>query len=118
MNRFLIVAMLGAACLPAFAQQPSIDAPAQPQTASLDRPSPAQDAITAERPLDDYRCLRHTGSLITASRNQRVHSRKLGKAPNARCAPVAGRAWTRDDLDRTGATNVLDALRMLDPSVH
>ena len=92
----------------------------QPATANA-APEPREGqaaALPAETPLDDYRCLRHTGSLITASRNQRERSRpsKIDGKPS--CAPVAGRAWSRKDLERTGANNLLDALRMLDPAVH
>jgi hypothetical protein len=32
------------------------------------------------------------------------------------CANVAGRVYTQDDLQRTGAINPAEALRMLDPS--
>jgi hypothetical protein len=31
---------------------------------------------------------------------------------------VHGRSYDREDLDRTGQTNIADALRMLDPSVN
>jgi hypothetical protein len=33
------------------------------------------------------------------------------------CANVSGHAFTRDDLDRTGAISVEEALRRLDPTV-
>jgi hypothetical protein len=32
------------------------------------------------------------------------------------CANVAGRVYTQDDLQRTGATTPAEALRRLDPS--
>ena len=35
-----------------------------------------------------------------------------------RCTAFAGRVWTRDDLDRTGQTDIGDALRMLDVSIR
>ena len=35
-----------------------------------------------------------------------------------RCNAMAGRAYTREDLDRTGQINIADALRTLDASVH
>ena len=85
-------------------------------------PAASRDARVAElpdtRPLSDYRCLRHTGSLITASRNERERQRPSDSREKPRCAPVAGRAWTREDLERTGAMSVGEALRMLDPSVY
>lgn len=48
-------------------------------------------------------CLRHTGSLFPAAQG--------------RCLPVAGSSYSREDLERTGATNIGRALQMLDPSV-
>jgi hypothetical protein len=33
------------------------------------------------------------------------------------CAAVAGRVYTQDDLQRTGAIDTAQALRMLDPSI-
>lgn len=35
---------------------------------------------------------------------------------NGECANVAGRVFTQEDLQRTGAANPAQALRMLDPS--
>ena len=84
-------------------------------------PVPAQAATstgeTGTQP-DDFRCLRHTGSIITASRNQRDETRARGKPVKPRCAPVAGRSWSREDIERTGVTDLGTALRMLDPAVH
>ena len=96
----------------AFAQQPvSVDVAKPPaETAVAELP--------AERPLDDYYCLRYTGSIITASRNRRDEMRPSKTQGKPRCAPAAGRSWSREDLERTGALNTLDALRMLDPAVH
>lgn len=34
------------------------------------------------------------------------------------CANGAGRVFTKDDLDRTGAIDPLEALRRLDPSIR
>ncbi|HEV7714973.1 MAG TPA: hypothetical protein VGO53_05240 [Steroidobacteraceae bacterium] len=33
------------------------------------------------------------------------------------CSGQPGRTWSKTDLDRTGQTNVADALRQLDPSI-
>ncbi len=62
----------------------------------------------------DRNCLRQTGSLITASEN--AQARREGKAE--KCANAFGRAYTREDIERTGATDVAQALRMLDPSIR
>lgn len=96
---------------------------AQAQQPTTETPRPASPDVRvaelpAETPLSDYRCLRYTGSLITASRNQRNELRRSKTQEKPLCAPVAGRAWSREDLERTGAVNLHDALRMLDPAVH
>ena len=94
----------------------------QPITTADNADAPASEARTAElptqRPLDDHRCLRYTGSLIAASRNLRDDLRPAKAQGKPRCAPAIGRSWSREDLERTGALNMLDALRMLDPAVH
>ena len=66
--------------------------------------------------LSDRNCLRQTGSRIVARANRQAD--ELKDPTRRRCAPVSGRSYDRDDLDRTGQTNVADALRMFDPSVH
>lgn len=58
---------------------------------------------TDKTALNDRNCLRHTGS------------RLVGKG---QCANASGRAYTRDDLQRSGRTDLADALRALDPSVR
>ncbi len=54
----------------------------------------------------DRLCLRDTGTRIVAraERKQRCN--------------VFGRVYTQDDLQRTGAVDLGDALRMLDPSIR
>ncbi len=51
----------------------------------------------------DSSCLRDTGSLFPA---------QPGK-----CRIGPGRSYDRDDIDRTGANNIGDALERLDPSI-
>lgn len=72
--------------------------------------SPAQkDAGTAARTeaaqAEQPQCLRETGSHI--ARNE-----------NRPCAGGPGETYTREDIDRTGATTTADALRRLSPSVR
>jgi hypothetical protein len=50
----------------------------------------------------DSGCPTQTGSRIAAS--------------NANCS-VAGRSYSHDDIDRTGATTAVEALRLMDPSI-
>ena len=93
-------------------------APADPAPASTSTAPRAAAANPDETRKDDFRCLRHTGSIITAARNQRDEMRARGKPVKPRCAPGAGRSWSREDIERTGVTDLGTALRMLDPAVH
>lgn len=71
-------------------------------------------------------CLRDTGSRITAAHNQRLQrmarrngvSATAGHDDRTRCVSAHGRVYRRDDLDRTGAIDVADALRQLDPAIR
>lgn len=47
-------------------------------------------------------CLRETGTRV--------------KVPDGSCVELAGRSYSKDDLDRTGEINPLAALRHLDPT--
>ncbi len=60
----------------------------------------------AQKAVNDRNCLRHTGS------------RLIGKDRRQSCANVPGRVYTREDIERTGHTDLLSALRTLDPSVR
>lgn len=110
MKKLLVLILAGGFASAAAAQQPAADS-AQPQ----DEHATAIGADSSDM-LADRNCLRYTGSRITASRNA-TRIRRGEKAP-AECANAPGRSYTEEDLRRTGQTNVADALRMLDPSVH
>ena len=60
--------------------------------------------------IADRHCLRATGSRIVAMQNTRAD--KAGQ----QCAIGPGRVHTSEDLERTGATSLGDALRRLEPS--
>lgn len=100
MKRLLLTALL-AGVVPAVLAQA---APAEPAAAPA-----TQVADATQEPLSDRYCLRETGSRIVARQNAKGQKR---------CNAMAGRAYTREDLDRTGQVNIADALRMLDPAVH
>lgn len=53
----------------------------------------------------DRHCLRETGSRI----------KRKGKDG---CLPLAGRSYSKDDLDSTGAATVAEALERLDPAIR
>lgn len=71
----------------------------------------AEDAAT-QSPADQKaelqqssRCLKETGS-------------RIKPAPGQPCINAAGQAYTREDIERTGATTTAEALRKLSPPVH
>lgn len=68
----------------------------------------AERAVEQDRDVD-RNCLRHTGSLLLHSRRARAEKR---------CAPAFGRVYTQDDLRMTGAVDIADALRRLDPAIR
>ncbi len=110
----LVIATLIA--LPAFAQQ--LQASAAPADA-MRSASQAQAQASTRDLLRDRHCLRETGSLVTASSNAR--ERRTVRDPAERklqCASAFGRAYSREDIERTGAITIRDALRTLDPSVY
>lgn len=120
MKPLILAMLLGGFAFGAGAQTPA-PAPAGDQAAATaaiaakpDNAMPADAAQADHAPGADRNCLQQTGSHIgTASTARRG---KAGKAPQ--CINASGRAYTRDDIDRTGATDVASALRMLDPAVH
>ncbi|UNK49240.1 hypothetical protein MNR01_16170 [Lysobacter sp. S4-A87] len=73
--------------------------------AATDKLAPG-DRIAAQSP---YNCLQYTGSRI------RTADPRTGKT---QCAQGPGRAYSRDDLERTGQVDLHDALRHLDPSIR
>jgi hypothetical protein len=71
---------------------------------------------------EDRHCLRYTGSLVVAAQNTREDAsakpQSDADAPRrGRCIYSNGRAYSQDDLRRTGQTDIGRALQMLDPSV-
>lgn len=111
MNKQLLVTAVFALCgglalaLPAFAQttQDGMQAQAQTQTATAATQASGTSSQRAVPPLDSRSCIRDTGSHIPP--------------PKGQCLPVAGSSYNHEDIRRTGATNLGQALQMLDPSV-
>jgi hypothetical protein len=86
------------------------------QPASKDEVARKDDVTKAEVAKDDVAkddvsdrsCLKETGS-------------RLAPRPDSKgrkCINATGRAYTKGDLDSTGAIDLNDALRRLDPAVH
>ncbi|MDI9239146.1 hypothetical protein QLQ15_09510 [Lysobacter sp. LF1] len=97
--------LLGAMAFGASAQQAAAPAQAPVDTPADAQAQPASDQKQAR--VDDSHCLRQTGSRI----------RTTDRTGKADCRNV-GRAYDRDQLDRTGRVNLADALRSVDPSIH
>lgn len=91
---FTLLAALASARAAAQALSPAAPAPVTHPSASADH--------RLIKP-GDRNCLRATGSLIPP---------KPGE-----CLPVAGRSYSGQELQRTGAINNARALQMLDPSI-
>jgi hypothetical protein len=64
-------------------------------------------AASAQTAAPAGNCLKHTGSRLIRADNK-----------GRKCAIATGRAYNRDDIDRTGAVDLRDAIRRLDPAVH
>ncbi len=106
MKRLALFAALLASAFAAGAQSPVPVDSAAPVTDSAAQAA-AQDKRTGEDKLADRNCLKQTGSRVI-----RADSR------GRKCANGPGRSYTKEDLDRTGATDLAEALRKLDPSIH
>lgn len=117
MKRLALTAALLSLAFTASAQTaaPAATDPAAPQSASA---ASADTSAQAEIPthrnkadakdeIADRNCLKHTGSRV-------IRADSKGR----KCANATGRAYNRDDIDRTGAVDLQDAIRRLDPAVH
>ena len=105
MNKLLFPLLLAACAGSAFTQ--SVAATASDGKAKTDK---SDVQIAAEKSADSF-CMRETGSHLRAITNE--HNKRA-----VECAKGPGRAYTREDIERTGATTTADALRRLDPSIH
>lgn len=79
---------------------------AAPQsTPSNDQQASTPSKTVPRSPLKpgDRNCIRDTGSLI--------------KAKPGECLPVAGRSYSKQDIDATGETQLGPALNKLDPAI-
>lgn len=114
MKRLALTAALLSLAFAASAQTaaPAADPAADPQAAAAPAASSAetsanQNKADAKDEIADRNCLKHTGSRV-------IRADSKGR----KCAIATGRAYNRDDIDRTGAVDLRDAIRRLDPAVH
>lgn len=122
MNRLKIslISLLGAVAFTAMAQAAEPQATPAADTAAAAAPADGAQADDARKPpVSDAYCLRHTGSRITSRSAEKADANAATARKSRTCNNGAiGRAYTRDDLDRTGEIDLADALRKLDPSIH
>lgn len=105
MKRFVLFSALLGLASAAGAQTPTPTVPADPTMPVADAASTPKK--TAKEEAADRNCLRETGSRL-------IRSDSKGR----KCAIASGRSYDRKDIDRTGAVDLRDALRKLDPAVH
>ena len=74
--------------------------------ATSDQNASDRSANSKTRPLSDHNCLRQTGSRI------------IPRDAKGGCAHATGRAYTREELDRTGGRDLAHSLRLLDPAIQ
>lgn len=109
-NKQVLLTALFAICgsaalaLPAFAQTAQNNPPTQQTTANTATAKPSNRDQQHPVPAPGSRnCIRDTGSHIPP--------------PKGQCLPLAGNSYSQQDIQRTGQTNVGQALQMLDPRV-
>ncbi len=106
MNKILIPVLFAFCVGSAFAQSGTVTT--TDEKGKVEASTAVQTA--AEKSADSF-CLRETGSHLHAITNE--HSKRA-----VECVGAPGRAYTREDIERTGATTTADALRRLDPSIR
>ena len=62
----------------------------------------------AKDKASDRNCLKETGSRLAPRADSK----------GRKCVNATGRSYTKEDIDRTGAVDLRDAIRRLDPAVH
>jgi len=99
MNKFVVSLLLSTFALGAQAQTAS-QAAVQVQDKSAD-----VTVISGNDQANDRNCLRETGSHIVNKGNKKT------------CINANGKSFSRADIERTGTTDLADALRRLDPAI-
>lgn len=82
--------------------------PATPPSSTTATAQPASRDESAKDDVSDRNCLKETGS-------------RLAPRPDSKgrkCINATGRAYTKQEMDSTGAIDLKDALRRLDPALR
>ena len=128
MKRLIFASLLGSLAFAAAAQDTTTDSSVDARTgveqtdiARADADTRTSTETTVER--DARRdCMRYTGSHVLARRSERNAARTdadaVGELDRDECISANGRVYSRDDLMRTGETDIADALRRLDPAIR
>lgn len=111
MKRLVPLSLLSVLCAVAFAvgaQTPAPEPAATAQPAPAAEPAAAEDAIAEDKAkrISDTHCVRETGTRITR------------RSDKGRCNNLPGRSYSKEDIDRTGHTDLAQALRTLDPAIQ
>ncbi len=106
MNKILFSVLFTLCVGTAFAQSGSVTT--TDDKGNVETVTPVQTA--SEKSADAF-CLHETGTHIRAIRKDRSENTVV-------CNGLPGRAYTREDIERTGAISTADALRRLDPAIH
>lgn len=119
MKRLLLTALIAPFALVATAQDNAPETRADAATPV----EAAVDARTSTTTARDARrdCMRYTGSRIVATRNRNaegVEVDDVDQLDRDDCVSANGRVYSQEDLRRTGATDIADALRRLDPAIR
>lgn len=117
MKRLIITSLLFGFALAAQAQSPGTITVKDEADQSVDRmPAAEADSATAvgADTYADTNCLRYTGSHLATANPRRVQANRNKNG----CINAAGRAYTREDIERTGEVDLKSALQKLDPAVH
>jgi len=127
MKRLMLASLLGSLAFAAAAQDTTTDAAvdARTQIGQTDATPPIDTRTGTETTVErDARrdCMRYTGSHILARRSERnaapAETDAVGELDRDECISANGRVYSRDDLMRTGETDIADALRRLDPAIR
>jgi hypothetical protein len=113
MKRLLLASLL-AGCAFAASAQSAVGMATQPTAHDDVHSNPTA------RDVRDHTCLSETGSRITTRKNTLARRSAIARhdaTVEVRCAEF-GRAYDRDDIQATGAIDLADALRRLDPAVR
>lgn len=122
MKRLLLTSLIAPLAFAAAAQDGAPEARVAAATAQAEAAVDTRASTETTTARDARRdCMRYTGSRIVAERNRNAEDIEVddvGEMDRDDCVAANGRVYSRDDLQRTGATDIADALRRLDPAIR